>query len=89
MHWFDSMGSPAEVFKGAFNGDVLTVSHGGPMHARMTYDFSQGAAKNHVQDGNVEGWQELGHLLRIDLTKRSRLARNHRGRARVREKLST
>ena len=45
MHWVDLMGSPAEVFKGAFNGDVLTVSHGGPMHARMTYDFSQGAAK--------------------------------------------
>ena len=45
LHWFDSMGSPAEVFKGAFSGDVLTVSHGGPMHARMTYDFSQGSAK--------------------------------------------
>lgn len=36
-------GSPAEVFKGGFDGDVLTVSHGGPNHARMTYDFSQDA----------------------------------------------
>ena len=40
LHWFDSMGSPAEVFKGSFENDVLTVSHGGPMHARLTYDFS-------------------------------------------------
>jgi hypothetical protein len=42
LHWFDSMGSPPEVFMGVFDGDVLTVSHAGTMHARMTYDFSQG-----------------------------------------------
>ncbi|MCG8603727.1 DUF1579 domain-containing protein [bacterium] len=42
LHWFDSMGSPPEVFKGNFDGDVLTMSHGGPgMHARFTYDFSR------------------------------------------------
>ncbi len=42
LHWFDCMGSPPEVFKGAFDGDVLTVAHGGPgMHARLTYDLSQ------------------------------------------------
>ncbi len=42
LHWFDCMGSPPEVFKGAFDGDVLTVAHGGPgMHARLTYDVSQ------------------------------------------------
>jgi hypothetical protein len=42
LHWFDCIGSPPEVFKGAFDGDVLTVAHGGPgMHARMTYDLSQ------------------------------------------------
>lgn len=41
LHWFDSMGSPPEVFVGGFDGDVLTLGHGGPgMHARMTYDFS-------------------------------------------------
>lgn len=42
LHWFDSMGSPPEVFRGAFDGDTLSVSHGGPgMHARLTYDLSQ------------------------------------------------
>ena len=40
LYWFDSLGSSLEVFKGTFDGDVLTVSHGGPgMHARLTYDF--------------------------------------------------
>jgi hypothetical protein len=41
LYWFDSLGSPAEVFKGDFDGDVLTVSHGGHMNARLVYDFSQ------------------------------------------------
>lgn len=41
LHWFDGLGSPPEVFEGGFEGDVLTLAHGGPgMHARMTYDFS-------------------------------------------------
>ena len=41
LHWFDCMGSPPEVFAGRFEGDVLTVSHGGPgMHARLMYDLS-------------------------------------------------
>jgi hypothetical protein len=41
LHWFDCMGSPPEVFTGRFEGDVLTVSHGGPMHVRLTYDYGQ------------------------------------------------
>lgn len=40
LHWFDSMGSPPELFTGRFEGDRLTVSHGGQMHARLTYDLS-------------------------------------------------
>ena len=41
LHWFDCMGSPPEVFVGDFDGDILTLAHGGPgMHARMTYDLS-------------------------------------------------
>jgi hypothetical protein len=55
MHWFDSIGSPAEVFKGSFNGDVLTVSHGGHMHARMTYDFSQGAKLKSKMEMSPDG----------------------------------
>jgi hypothetical protein len=42
LHWFDCLGSPPEVFKGTFDGDVLTIGHGGPgMHARFTYDLSR------------------------------------------------
>lgn len=42
LHWFDSMGSPPEVFTGRFDGDRLTVAHGGPgMHTRLTYDVSE------------------------------------------------
>ncbi len=41
LHWFDCMGSPPEVFVGRFDGDILTVAHGGPgMHARQTYDLT-------------------------------------------------
>ncbi len=40
-HWFDCIGSPPELFKGTFDGEILTVAHGGPgMHARLTYDLS-------------------------------------------------
>ena len=42
LHWFDCMGSPAEVFTGGWKGDVLTMSHGGPgPHMRMTYDLTE------------------------------------------------
>ena len=41
LHWFDTIGSPPEVFQGRFDGDRLTVAHGGPgMHARLTYDVT-------------------------------------------------
>ncbi len=40
LHWFDCLGSPPEVFSGRFDGDVLTLAHGGPgMHVRLTYDL--------------------------------------------------
>ena len=42
LHWFDSMGSPPEVFTGAFAGDGMILEHGGPgMHARLTWDLSE------------------------------------------------
>ncbi|HSM16609.1 MAG TPA: DUF1579 family protein [Gemmatimonadales bacterium] len=41
LHWFDCLGTPPELFTGRFEGDILTVAHGGPgMHARLTYDIS-------------------------------------------------
>lgn len=59
LHWFDSMGSPPEVFTGAFEGEVLTIGHGGPgMHARLTYDLTRsgvlGARMELSEDG--ENW---------------------------------
>ena len=52
LHWFDSMGSPPEVFKGMVDGDVLTLAHGGPgMHARMTTDLST--------PGTMKGMMEM------------------------------
>jgi Protein of unknown function (DUF1579) len=42
MHWFDSMGTPPEIFKGRFEGTTLTLSSKNPqMQARMTYDLSR------------------------------------------------
>jgi len=70
FHWFDCIGSPVEVFSGRFDGDVLTLSHGGPgMHARFTYDLGQpGRMKTRMEmskDGAswkmlFEGRYELG-----------------------------
>ncbi|MGD8276415.1 MAG: DUF1579 family protein [Gemmatimonadota bacterium] len=61
LHWFDSMGSPPEVFRGNFDGDVLTVSHGGAMHVRLTWDFTtDGIMRSGMQtsqDGEV--WTPL------------------------------
>jgi len=62
LHWFDSIGSPPEVFVGGFDADVLTLAHGGPgMHVRMTSDFStEGLMKGKMEmsrDGSE--WQVL------------------------------
>jgi len=68
LHWFDCLGSPPEIFAGSFEGDVLTLAHGGPsMHVRMTYDLTDprslvskmemspdGSAWNTVFDGRYE-----------------------------------
>lgn len=62
LHWFDCMGSPPEVFVGGFEGDVLTLAHGGPgMHARMTYDLSTpGAMKSKMEmSSDGEDWRVL------------------------------
>jgi hypothetical protein len=42
LHWFDSMGMGADVFRGKFVGQTVTLLNHGPMgHHRMTYDFSE------------------------------------------------
>ncbi len=62
LHWFDSMGSPPEVFVGGFDGDVLTLAHGGPgMHARMTYDLSTPGILKGMMEMSPDGtaWKVL------------------------------
>ncbi len=62
LHWFDCMGSPPEVFVGRFEGDVLTLSHGGPgMHARMTYDLSAPETMKAMMEMSPDGedWNVL------------------------------
>jgi len=42
LHWFDSMGTPPNEFKGTFEEDVLTVTNQGPQgHSRAVFDFRE------------------------------------------------
>jgi Protein of unknown function (DUF1579) len=62
LHWFDCIGSPPEVFKGNFEGDILTMEHGGPgMHARMTYDLSRAGVMSSRMEMSTDGkdWKVL------------------------------
>ncbi len=61
LHWFDSLGSPPEVFTGTFDGDVLTVGHGGPgMHARLTYDLTRKGILRSRMDLSEDGAEWAG-----------------------------
>ena len=56
LHWFDGIGSPPEVFTGNFDGDVLSLAHGGPgMHARLLYDFSRSGIMGSRMDMSQDG----------------------------------
>ena len=62
LHWFDCLGSPPEVFVGGFDGDVLTLAHGGPgMHARLTYDLASPGRMLSQMEMSHEGleWKAL------------------------------
>jgi len=60
--WLDSTGSPPEVFRGDFTGDVLMLSHGAPpMHVRLTWDLTQPgcmASKMEMSEDGV-AWNKL------------------------------
>jgi hypothetical protein len=50
------------VFRGVFDGEVLTLAHGGPgMHARFTYDLSEeGRMKSRMEMSQDGGdWKTL------------------------------
>lgn len=62
LHWFDCMGSPPEVFTGGFEGDLLTLAHGGPgMHAILTYDLSKAGQMRTKMEMSRDGatWNTL------------------------------
>lgn len=62
LHWFDSIGSPPEVFTGKRVGQVLTLAHGGPgMHARLTYDLTDQAELKSSMEMSQDGahWQKF------------------------------
>lgn len=66
LHWFDCMGSKPEVFEGRFDGDILTLSHGGPgMHARFTYDLSHPEQMGSKMEMSPDGtsWKTLFEAL--------------------------
>lgn len=42
FHWFDSMGMPPNLYRGNFQGAVLSMTHKGPQgHSRAIFDFSK------------------------------------------------
>jgi hypothetical protein len=41
LHWFESSGTPPELFEGNFEGDVLDVSNATGTHARLRTDLSE------------------------------------------------
>jgi hypothetical protein len=42
LHWFDSMGTGEDVFRGRFQGQTLTLTCQNPMgHHRLVYDFNE------------------------------------------------
>jgi hypothetical protein len=41
LYWFDSMGMAPAIYRGSFDGDVLTLTHERPQgHSRAVFDFS-------------------------------------------------
>ena len=42
LHWFDSTGMGADIFRGKFQGQTLTLTcHNAMGHHRLVYDFSE------------------------------------------------
>jgi len=55
-YWFDSMGTPPAEYRGAFEGDTLTLAMQGPMgHVRAVYHFSGSAKYGFRMDVSPDG----------------------------------
>lgn len=69
MHWWDSMGSPPNVFQGSFEGNLLVLSYAGPMgHHRTTFELSGESSYEFRMDvsGDGNSWVPFmeGHYTR-------------------------
>lgn len=62
LHWFDSIGQGAEIFRGGWQGDRLTLTSRSAMgHARLSYDFGTPGQLNSAMDMSPDGkqWSRL------------------------------
>jgi hypothetical protein len=62
LYWFDSIGMGLEIFRGGWDGEVLTVRSRNPMgHARLTYDFSESGVIRSRMEMSPDGeqWKPL------------------------------
>jgi|WetSurMetagenome_2_1015567.scaffolds.fasta_scaffold454229_2 hypothetical protein len=58
LYWFDSMGLAPNVFKGNFNGQVLTLwTMSSQGHSRAVFDFSQAGAYAYRMEVSPDGKQ--------------------------------
>ncbi len=67
LYWVDSIGSPPELFTGRFDGDVLTLGHGGHMHVRMTWDMTEPGRMDSKMEMSQDGvsWNTLFEAIYI------------------------
>ncbi len=62
LHWFDSMGMGADVFRGKFQGQALTLLCRNPMgQHRLTYDFTEKGRLRSKMETSQDGkqWQAM------------------------------
>jgi hypothetical protein len=62
LHWFDSMGMGAEVFRGKLQDRVLALTSKNPMgHNRLTYDLSEKGTLRMKMEMSADGkqWQAM------------------------------
>jgi hypothetical protein len=62
LHWFDSMGMGADVFRGKLQGQVMTLDCKSPMgHHRLTYDLNEKGTLRSKMEMSQDGkqWQTM------------------------------
>lgn len=60
MHWFDSMGSPCNLYRGTFEGEKLTLSTRNPMgHGRAIFDVGGEGTYHFLMEFSQDGKEWL------------------------------